>query len=79
VLPDRCLITKQGINYVRGFREYFGYKSIQNGELNTRLHYDNNVKALLNAVDCPSIESALYNFWNQKIEYLFTIHKLELN
>jgi hypothetical protein len=51
------------LNYIRAFREYFAYKSVLQGELDTRLHYDNNVKSLLMAIDCPDT-ATVFTFWD---------------
>ena len=68
VFPDRCLLTKNGYNYLKAFREFFAFRSIMSGELNIRLHSENNIKALLYAIDTPFIDNQVYSFWNQKIE-----------
>lgn len=57
VLSERCLLLKNGVNYMRSFREYFAYMSKVGGEIDTRLHYDSKMKALLNVMDCHNVSS----------------------
>lgn len=68
VFPERCLLNKNGFNYLKAFREFFAFRSIMSGELNIRLHLENNIKALLYVIDTPSIDNLVYSFWNLKIE-----------
>ena len=41
VLPDRFLLERVSLSYIKSFREYFAYKAVyKEGDLDIKLHYN---------------------------------------
>lgn len=67
IFPNRVIICKNSVPFLKSFREYFGFRSICLKEIDITLPNDQIIKYLLRIIDQPDTFDKFIYFWRDEV------------
>ena len=67
IMPKMCVVNKSSLPILKSYREFFAYKSIYKGYVDTSLVNNQLIRTFLNCMDCELLFAQVKKFWSSEI------------
>lgn len=66
-MPRTCIVHKSSLPVLKSYREYFAYRSICKGYIDTSLVTDQTIRTFLNCMDHEMLFQLAKQIWAQEV------------